>query len=434
MNEFLALDLSDEIIKALEVKGFTKPMAIQSACIEAALEGRDLLGSAPTGTGKTLAFALPAIQHLLDYPRRRKGPPRVLILTPTRDLALQVSREIESLIKFTHLSVATIIGGISYDEHQEIFDTQKDIVVATPGRLLSYIEQGDFDCRAVEILIFDEADKMLEMGFGEDAKIIAKETASRQAGWLFSATLEGNNLENFAKEVLQDPMLVTADPSRRERKKITQWYYHSDNLEHKIKQLARFVNKFKVQKGLVFVRRREQVRELSDILRKRAIRATHLEGNMTPVQREKALNYLKNGQVNILVATDVAARGIDIEDVDFVIHFDLPYSGDTYVHRTGRTARAGKKGSAIAFVEAHDYPLLAKISRYTKQVLKSRVLEGLEPRTKAPKADDIAKMKSKVKSKTKTKKSQAVKKDNKSAKVKKVRKVDLKNKGKRKNS
>ncbi|MDE4030972.1 ATP-dependent RNA helicase SrmB, partial [Glaesserella parasuis] len=375
MNElttFEELDLSPELLQALEKKGYKRPTAIQQETIPPAMEGRDVLGSAPTGTGKTAAFLLPALQHLLDHPRRNPGPPRILILTPTRELAMQVAEQAEELAQFTNLKIATITGGVAYQNHGEVFNTNQDLVVATPGRLQQYIQEENFDCRSVEILIFDEADRMLQMGFGQDAEKIAAETRWRKYTWLFSATLEGELLVDFAERILNDPVQIDAEPSRRERKKIQQWYYHADNLEHKTKLLARLISEFEIERSIVFVRRRESVRELSETLRKRGIRSTYLEGEMAQTQRNQAIARLKDGMVNMLVATDVAARGIDIDDVDFVINFDLPYSADTYLHRIGRTARAGKKGSAVTLVEAHDYKLLVKMKPYTEEPLKPR--------------------------------------------------------------
>ena len=428
LTTFEELDLSPQLLKALNEKGYKRPTSVQAQTIPHALDGQDLLGSAPTGTGKTAAVLLPAIQHLLDYPRRKPGAPRILILTPTRELAMQVAEQAEALAKFTKLSIATITGGVAYQNHGEIFNNNQDIVVATPGRLMQYIKEENFDCRAVEILIFDEADRMLQMGFGQDAEKIAAETRWRKHTWLFSATLEGELLTDFAERLLNDPVQIEAEPSRRERKKIQQWYYHSDNVEHKTKQLARLISELAMEKAIVFVRRREDVRELSETLRKRGIRSTYLEGEMAQTQRNQAISRLKEGIVNVLVSTDVAARGIDIDNVDFVINFDLPYSADTYLHRIGRTARAGKKGSAISLVEAHDYKLLGKIKRYTEEPLKPRVIEGLEPRTKAPK-DGEANTTTK-KEKARIKKRKEAKKEATKVKVK-VRHKDTKNIGKR---
>ncbi|VEB27606.1 ATP-dependent RNA helicase SrmB [Actinobacillus lignieresii] len=425
---FEELDLAPQLLKALNKKGYKRPTAVQAETIPHALDGRDLLGSAPTGTGKTAAFLLPAIQHLLDYPRRKPGAPRILILTPTRELAMQVAEEAQAFAEFTKLSIATITGGVAYQNHGEVFNSNQDIVVATPGRLMQYIKEENFDCRAVEILIFDEADRMLQMGFGQDAEKIAAETRWRKHTWLFSATLEGELLVDFTDRILDNPLKIDAEPSRRERKKIQQWYYHADNLEHKTKLLARLISTMEMEKAIVFVRRREDVRELSDTLRKRGLRSTYLEGDMAQTQRNQAITRLKEGVVNVLVATDVAARGIDIDDVDYVINFDLPYSADTYLHRIGRTARAGKKGSAISLVEAHDYKLLGKIKRYTEELLKPRVIEGLEPRTKAPKDGELNTTTKKEKARIKKRKE--AKKEAAKAKVK-VRHKDTKNIGKR---
>lgn len=429
---FEELDLAPQLLKALNKKGYKRPTAVQAETIPHALDGRDLLGSAPTGTGKTAAFLLPAIQHLLDYPRRKPGALRILILTPTRELAMQVAEEAQAFAEFTKLSIATITGGVAYQNHGEVFNSNQDIVVATPGRLMQYIKEENFDCRAVEILIFDEADRMLQMGFGQDAEKIAAETRWRKHTWLFSATLEGELLVDFTDRILDNPLKIDAEPSRRERKKIQQWYYHADNVEHKTKLLARLISTMEMEKAIVFVRRREDVRELSDTLRKRGLRSTYLEGDMAQTQRNQAIARLKEGVVNVLVATDVAARGIDIDDVDYVINFDLPYSADTYLHRIGRTARAGKKGSAISLVEAHDYKLLGKIRRYTEELLKPRVIEGLEPRTKAPKDGELntttKKEKARIKKRKEAKKE--AKKEAAKAKVK-VRHKDTKNIGKR---
>ena len=287
---FADLELAPELLKALHQKGYTRPTSIQLEAIPAAMEERDVLGSAPTGTGKTAAFLLPALQHLLDYPRRKPGAPRVLVLAPTRELAIQVAEQAEELAKFTTLSVATITGGVAYQNHGEIFNKNQDIVIASPGRLLQYIKEENFDCRSVEILIFDEADRMLQMGFGQDAEKIAAETRWRKQTLLFSATLEGELLTDFAQRLLNDPVQIDAEPSRRERKKINQWYYHADSNEHKIKLLARFIEQENVSRGIVFLRRREDVRELSETLRKRGIRSTYLEGGMAQTQRNNAID------------------------------------------------------------------------------------------------------------------------------------------------
>lgn len=426
--DFSALDLDQRLLDALHDKGYVRPTAIQSAAIPAALEGRNVMGSAPTGTGKTAAFLLPALQHLLDFPRKKSGPPRILILTPTRELAMQVADQARELAAHTKLDIATITGGVAYMNHAEVFSENQDIVVATTGRLLQYIKEENFDCRAVETLILDEADRMVDMGFAQDIETIAAETRWRKQTLLFSATLEGELLHDFADRLLEDPVKVEADPSRRERKKILQWYYRADDIGHKTALLAHLLKQSEVQKSIVFVRKRERLHELVRWLRDLEIKCFYLEGDMVQAKRNSAIKNLQDGTVNVLIATDIAARGLDIIDISHVFNFDLPTTADIYLHRIGRTARAGKKGTAISLVESHDHLLLGKIERYLHEPIKMRVIDELRPKTRAPSATSSQKQSKKAKEKAAEKR-----KDKKleKAKVKvKTRHRDLKNKGK----
>lgn len=384
VTTFSELELDESLLDALQDKGFTRPTAIQAAAIPPALEGRDILGSAPTGTGKTAAYLLPVLQHLIDFPRKKSGPPRVLILTPTRELAMQVADHARELAAHTKLDIATITGGVAYMNHAEIFSENQDIVVATTGRLLQYIKEENFDCRAVEMLILDEADRMLDMGFAQDIEHIAGETRWRNQTMLFSATLEGEAIKDFAERLLNEPEEVSAEPSIRERKKIHQWYYRADDVKHKTALLVHLLKQPDVSRSIVFVRKRERVHELAAWLREAGLNSCYLEGEMVQAKRNEAIKRLSDGRVNILIATDVAARGIDIPDVSHVFNFDLPRGSDTYLHRIGRTGRAGRKGTAISLVEAHDHLLLSKIGRYIQEPLKSRTIEELRPTTRAP--------------------------------------------------
>ncbi|UKY37460.1 ATP-dependent RNA helicase SrmB [Pantoea dispersa] len=426
VTTFSELELDESLLEALQDKGFTRPTAIQAEAIPAALEGRDVLGSAPTGTGKTAAYLLPALQHLLDFPRKKSGPPRILILTPTRELAMQVADQARELAKHTHLDIATITGGVAYMNHAEVFSENQDIVVATTGRLLQYIKEENFDCRAVETLILDEADRMLDMGFAQDIETIAGETRWRKQTLLFSATLEGDNIKDFAVRLLNDPVAIEADPSKSERKKIQQWYYRADNLEHKTKLLVHLLKQPEVKRAIVFVRKRERLHELVTWMHEAGLRSSYLEGEMVQANRNEAIKRLNDGRVNVLVATDVAARGIDIDNVTHVINYDLPRTADVYLHRIGRTGRAGRKGTAISLVEAHDHPLLGKISRYVNEPLKSRVIDELRPETRAPSAKVTGKPSKKALEKRKEKKA----KEEEKPRVKK-RHRDTKNIGKR---
>ncbi|MCH5050485.1 ATP-dependent RNA helicase SrmB [Pectobacterium aquaticum] len=426
VTNFSELDLDESLLDALRDMGYERPTVIQAEAIPPAMEGRDVLGSAPTGTGKTAAYLLPVLQHLIDFPRKKSGPPRILILTPTRELAMQVADQARAFAAHTHLDIATITGGVAYMNHAEVFSENQDIVVATTGRLLQYIKEENFDCRAVETLILDEADRMLDMGFAQDIEHIAGETRWRKQTMLFSATLEGDAIKDFAERLLNEPVEIESDPSRRERKKILQWYYRADDLKHKTALLCHQLKQPDVTRSIVFVRKRERVHELVAWLREAGINSCYLEGEMVQAKRNEAIKRLSDGRVNVLVATDIAARGIDINDVSHVFNFDLPRTSDTYLHRIGRTGRAGRKGCAISFVEAHDHLLLGKISRYLNEPLKPRVIEELRPETKAPSAKTTGKPSKKVLAKRQEKKE----KEKEKVKVK-VRHRDAKNIGKR---
>ncbi|MBX9497556.1 ATP-dependent RNA helicase SrmB [Yersinia enterocolitica] len=426
VTNFSELDLDERLIDALRDKGYERPTAIQAAAIPPAMDGRDVLGSAPTGTGKTAAFLLPALQHLLDFPRKKSGPPRILILTPTRELAMQVADQARELARHTQLDIATITGGVAYMNHAEVFSENQDIVVATTGRLLQYIKEENFDCRAVETLILDEADRMLDMGFAQDIETISAETRWRKQTLLFSATLEGEAIREFAERILTEPVELEADPSRRERKKIQQWYYRADNIEHKTALLVHLLKQPEVQKSIIFVRTREKVHQLVSWLREAGINAWFLEGEMVQAKRTEAVIRLSDGRVNVLVATDVASRGLDIDDISHVFNFDLPLTADVYLHRIGRTGRAGRKGVAISLVEAHDHLLLGRIGRYLKEPLKPRVIDELRPTSKAPSEKSTGKPSKKVLAKRKELKEAGKEK----TKVK-VRHRDAKNVGKR---
>ncbi|WP_323664558.1 ATP-dependent RNA helicase SrmB [Pectobacterium carotovorum] len=426
VTNFSELDLDESLLDALRDMGYERPTVIQAEAIPPAMEGRDVLGSAPTGTGKTAAYLLPVLQHLIDFPRKKSGPPRILILTPTRELAMQVADQARAFAAHTHLDIATITGGVAYMNHAEVFSENQDIVVATTGRLLQYIKEENFDCRAVETLILDEADRMLDMGFAQDIEHIAGETRWRKQTLLFSATLEGDAIKDFAERLLNDPVEIESDPSRRERKKILQWYYRADDLKHKTALLCHQLKQPDVTRSIVFVRKRERVHELVAWLREAGINSCYLEGEMVQAKRNEAIKRLSDGRVNVLVATDIAARGIDINDVSHVFNFDLPRTSDTYLHRIGRTGRAGRKGCAISFVEAHDHLLLGKISRYLNEPLKPRIIDELRPETKAPSAKTTGKPSKKVLAKRQEKKE----KEKEKVKVK-IRHRDAKNIGKR---
>jgi len=397
---FEELELDEALCHAAADMGFDTPTSIQELVIPHALDGRDILASAPTGTGKTAAFLLPACQFLLDYPRRQPGATRILILTPTRELALQVYEQALAITKHTQIVCGVITGGINYGTDKETLSKNLDILVATPGRLLEHIEKEAADCRDIECLILDEADRMLDMGFSTIVNQIAAEARWRKQNLLFSATLEGKGVKTFAHDILNNPEVIEANPSRKEKNKIHQWYHLADDMNHKQALLMNILKQETTTSAVVFVKTRERLQMLKDFLASKDIPVCWLQGEMPQDKRIAALARFKSGEVPILLATDVAARGIDVPNVSHVINFDMPRKADVYVHRIGRTGRAGAKGTAISLVEAHDFDMVAKTARYMGEPLKARVIDELRPKNKTPK---IGPKKKKVKAKDKAK-------------------------------
>jgi ATP-dependent RNA helicase SrmB len=248
---------------------------------------------------------------------------------------------------------------------------------------MEYIDAERFDCRAIEWLILDEADRMLDMGFAPVVDRLAGECRWRKQTLLFSATLEGKGVEGFTEDLLKDPAEIDAEPSRRERKKITQWYHRADTLKHK-NDLLKHILTQQAERSIVFIKTRERLAEVRSLLESDQIACSWIQGEMPQDRRNNAIRRFRDGEVNVLLATDVAARGIDLPDVSHVINYDLPRTADVYLHRIGRTARAGKKGSAISIVEAHDHSMMDRIARYTKEEIKERFIKEMRPTHKKP--------------------------------------------------
>lgn len=410
---FEQFDLDSELLASIKKIGYTKPTSIQELVIPEAMAGKDVLASAPTGTGKTAAFLLPVAQHLLDYPRTKPGFPRVLILTPTRELAIQIGEDSQQLTELTKIKTGVITGGVNYGSHADILTSTTDVLVATPGRLLEYIENEQFDAREIEILILDEADRMLDLGFSEAINRIVAEARWRKQTMLFSATLEGSGVQRFAKEVLNDPIFLESSPSRKEKAVIHQWIHLADDANHKLKMLVNTLKQEGVERTVVFANKRETVQYLSGKLYAEELPCVWLEGKMPQDKRNKAIERFKNGEIKVLVATDVAARGLDIDDISHVVNFDMPRKVDIYIHRIGRTGRAGNKGTAISLVEAHDMGVIGKIERYTKERLQRRFIQDLRPKNKESR---VVNKKAKVKLTTSQKKAKTKKQVKKKAK------------------
>ncbi|GGB56393.1 ATP-dependent RNA helicase SrmB [Shewanella inventionis] len=383
--QFEDFQLDPSLLESLKAMGHNSPTTIQQQTIPLAMDQRDILARAPTGTGKTASFLLPALQHLIDFPRRFEGQARILVLTPTRELASQIHRYACHLATGLDFNIAIITGGVPYGPQEEALEDNIDLLIATPGRLMEYLDKDKFDATEVEILIIDEADRMLDMGFSSVVQTIAIEAQGRKQNMLFSATLEGNGVNRFARELLNDPVMIDVESPRSEKAKVHQWIHLADDSAHKFALLCHILRQENVKRAIVFVKTREIVASLEGQLLKANIPCAFMRGDMEQKKRFQALGRFSKGEVNVLLATDVAARGIDIDDITHVINFDMPRSADAYVHRIGRTARAGAKGTAISLVEAHDMRIVSKIERYIELPLKRRVIEELRPKHKEAK-------------------------------------------------
>ena len=360
---FKKLDLIDPILKALAAEGYTTPTPIQSQSIPLILEKRDLLGCAQTGTGKTAAFAIPILQLLYQHKQEERGPRniKVLILTPTRELAIQIDESFAAYGKFTGLTHTVIYGGVSQLNQTNILRRGVDILVATPGRLLDLISQGFIDLKYLKIFVLDEADRMLDMGFIHDVKrIITKLPAKRQT-LFFSATMPPE-IQKLANVLLTNPAKVEVTPASSTVDAIEQSLYLTDKKE-KPKLLLHLLNDPAIITALVFTRTKHGADKLVKALHHAHITAAAIHGNKSQNARQNALSDFKTGHTRVLVATDIAARGIDIDELSHVVNFDLPNVPETYVHRIGRTGRAGKTGVAISFCDAEEREELRDIQK-----------------------------------------------------------------------
>ena len=302
VTTFSELELDENLLEALQDKGFTRPTAIQAAAIPPALDGRDILGSAPTGTGKTAAYLLPALQHLLDFPRKKSGPPRILILTPTRELAMQVADHARELAAHTHLDIATITGGVAYMNHAEVFSENQDIVVATTGRLLQYIKEENFDCRAVETLILDEADRMLDMGFSDDIMQIVKYLPKERQTIMFSATMPAK-IQQLAKTILNNPVEIKLAVSKPAEKIIQTAYICYER--QKLGIIQSLFQDQTPERVIIFASSKLKVKEVTQAFKRMKLNVGEMHSDLEQSQREQIMREFKSGRINILIATDI---------------------------------------------------------------------------------------------------------------------------------
>jgi len=383
---FTDLGIGAPMLDALMAAGYTEPTAVQEAAIPAALAGCDLLVSSHTGSGKTAAFMLPCLQRMASTPGGAGRGPRVLVLAPTRELAMQVNKAALTYGEgLRRLRTGTLVGGTPYGQQIRMLERPVDIVVATPGRLLDHMSSGRVDFSRLETLVLDEADRMLDMGFLADIEAIVARTPAGRQTLLFSATLDGV-VGQLARRLTRDPQRidVAATPSRKAD--IEQILLFADDMGHKTRLLDALLRDTDLRQCVVFAATKRSTEELCGLLADSGFSVAALHGDMQQGQRSRTLQRLRDGHTRVLVATDVAARGIDVAGISHVINFDAPRQAEDYVHRIGRTGRAGRSGVAVTLMGHHEKHRLRDIERYTGQPIRIDVIPGLEPRPRAARA------------------------------------------------
>lgn len=380
------LQLDRRLQLALDALPFTTTTAVQDLVIPAALAGKDLVVSAETGSGKTLAYLVPLVQRLLAPPEspRAEGP-RALILVPTRELARQVLKQCRALLPKTPLQVYGVTGGADFRYQQSLFRKNPEIIVATPGRLLEHCERKSTRLDSLQLLVLDEADRMLDMGFRDDVLKINGYCAGDRQAIMVSATMNHRDLGSISNSLLRSPQTIAAGAPRQPHSSIVHQVVLADSLEHKDKLLLALLGQESFQRVLVFGNKRSTAVRLAGLLKYHQLRCACLHGEMSTEERREVMTRFSDGKINILCASDVAARGIDVRDIDLVVNFDLPHSGDDYLHRTGRTGRAGAGGLALSLVTATDWNLMISIERYLKLSFERRSVPGLKARFNGPK-------------------------------------------------
>ena len=380
ISNFESLGLKPELLRAVAEQGYTQPTPIQAQAIPVVLAGKDLLGAAQTGTGKTAGFTLPLLQILSAKANASHSPARhpvrALIVTPTRELAAQVEESVRTYGKHIALKSITVYGGVGMQPQIDALRRGVDILVATPGRLLDHVQQKSVDLRQVEILVLDEADRMLDMGFIHDIRRILALLPAKRQNLLFSATFP-EEIRKLAGSFMHEP--VTVEVARRNTPaELVSQVQHPVDAGRKRALLAHLVKANDWKQVLVFCKTKHGANRLAQQLVREGIHADAIHGNKSQNARERALDEFKEGKVRVLVATDIAARGLDIEALPHVVNFDLPHVAEDYVHRIGRTGRAGSEGEAVSLVSAEDRPLMAAIEKLMNRKVESRVVEGFD--------------------------------------------------------
>ncbi len=371
--QFNQLGLSQPVLEALAAKGYTVPTPIQAQSIPSLLEGRDLLGIAQTGTGKTAAFVLPSIDRLTASAKRPMPRQcRMLVLAPTRELAAQIADNARGYSKFARMNVVTTFGGTSVHKNRQDLSRGVDILVATPGRLIDLIDEGHLTLSAVEIFVLDEADQMMDLGFIHALKRIVKLLPRQRQSLFFSATMP-KSIRELADQFIKDPVEVKVAPEATTAERVEQQVIFVNQAEKQV-LLTMALQQLTIERALIFTRTKHGADRVVKLLASNGVAANAIHGNKSQPQRERALSLFRSGEVPILIATDIAARGIDVTGVSHVFNFELPNVAEQYVHRIGRTARAGADGIAISFCADDEKPYLRDIERLTRQKITIRAL------------------------------------------------------------
>ena len=379
--KFADLNLDKNILSAVSSEGYESPTPIQAQAIPFALEGRDIMASAQTGSGKTAAFLLPTLQRLTKRSEKPGKGPRALVLTPTRELAAQVEKNALAYAKnMRWFRTVSIVGGASFGYQTRALSKPVDLIVATPGRLMDLMQSGKVDFDRLEVLILDEADRMLDMGFIDDIETIVEATPSDRQTLLFSATWDGA-VGKLARKLTKDPETIEVERVD-DQGKIEEQLLYCDDMRHKNRLLDHILRDANIDQCVIFTSTKAMTEVIADELYEKGFAANCLHGDMPQGWRNRTLMDLRKGRCKILVATDVAARGIDVPTITHVINYDLPKQAEDYVHRIGRTGRAGRTGIAITFAEVNEYVKVHKIEKYIGRKLPELTIEGMEPTRK----------------------------------------------------
>lgn len=378
------LMLDQPLLDRLVEQNLLTPTTVQQETIPLLLAGDDVLACAATGSGKTLAFVLPLLQKLMDDPSAGKQA-SALLLAPTREIAFQTQHVIHSFDSLIKLRVAMITGGQSPAAQVQYLDDGCGIIIATPGRMLQLLEQDQADLSAVEYVVIDEADRMLDMGQGPDVANVLSHIKTAFQTSLFSATLAGAGVELFTNALLPDAQRVEVNAANQYAEQVSQTVYLADNREHKQALMKAVITLPECQSALVFCNKKERAEEVADYLQSQNLSAQVIHGDYSQADRRERTRKFRQGKIKVLVATDVAARGLDLPQVSHVINYDVPFRGDIYIHRVGRTGRAGQPGNAINLVEPNDQNNLKRIEHHIGQSLPVRKMRGLAPKAKSNK-------------------------------------------------